>query len=55
MENVFYEFVKMDFFIGDGQDIRFRKPAEKGPGFKNRRIVIKRVEGAADLVQVLVA
>jgi hypothetical protein len=53
MENVFYELIKMDFFIWDDQDIRFRKPAEKGPGFKSRRIVIIRVQGAVDLVQML--
>jgi len=55
MENAFYELIKMNFFIGDGQDIHFRKPAEKGPGFKSRRIVIIRVQGAVDLMQMVMA
>ena len=55
MENIFYELMVMDFFVGRKQVCSRRQVAEKRFGFKRFRIVIEGMKRAAELVAVIVA
>jgi hypothetical protein len=46
MENIFYVFTEMDFFVKNGEKYFRRRTTEKSPGFKGFRIVIIRMQGA---------
>jgi hypothetical protein len=55
VENIFYEFEKMNF-LNRQEKRKFRRQApEKGLGFKSVGIFIERVKRAAEFVQVFVA
>jgi hypothetical protein len=55
MENIFYEFIMMDFFAGKSQVRSGRQTAEKRFGLERLGIVIEGMKRAAELVEVIVA
>jgi hypothetical protein len=55
MENIFYELIMRDFFVGERQVRSGRQTAEKRAGFERLGIFIEGVKGAAELVEVFVA
>lgn len=55
MENIFYELIMRDFFVGERQVRSGRQTAEKRAGFERLGIFIEGVKGVAELVEVFVA
>jgi hypothetical protein len=55
MENIFYEFIMMLFFVGERQVRPRRQTAKERFGFERLGIFIESVKGAAELVEVFVA
>jgi hypothetical protein len=55
MENIFYEFIMMDFFVGKSQVHSGRQTTEKRFGLERLGIVIEGMKRAAELVKVFVA
>jgi len=54
MENIFYEFIVMDFIVGRTQVRSRRQAAQNRFGFKRFGIVIERMKRAAEFVEVFV-
>lgn len=55
MENIFYELIMMNFFVGKRQVRSRRQTAKKRFGLKRFWMVIEGVKGVAELVEVFVA
>ncbi|MCX6576180.1 MAG: hypothetical protein NTV82_07280 [Candidatus Aminicenantes bacterium] len=55
MENIVYELIRMDFFVGGRQVRSGRQTAKKRAGFKRLWMVIEGMKRAAELVEVIAA
>lgn len=55
MKNIFYIIIKKDLIVLDGEGDLRRRAADEGRGLDRGRIIEKRMEGAGDLVQMLMA
>jgi len=55
MKDIFYIIRKKDLIVLDGEGDLRRRAADEGRGLDGGRIIEKRMEGAGDLVQMLMA
>jgi hypothetical protein len=55
MKDIFYIIRKKDLIVLDGEGDLRRRAADEGRGLDRGRIIEKRMEGAGDLVQMLMA
>lgn len=55
MKDIFYIIIKKDLILLDGEGDLRRRAADEGRGLDRGWIIEKRMEGAGDLVQMLMA